>query len=214
MKGLLEKDFLTIQKKYGIGRIIMDIGIIIALMLVLGSSGAIYVSFLLIPIEIMSMVISLTTCDEQWKWGKYVVALPVSKTIIVRSRYVFALILSIIGFAVALIVNTVSFFCFPQFAYGFYVFISGASFVVTLLFLSFVLPSNYSFGVNAGFAVMFIAIIILVVLGIWTKVTNNAIMWFIVDNFETSVLIAFITVAVICIVSYLFSIKVFKRKYD
>lgn len=35
MKGLLEKDFLTIQKKYGIGRIIMDIGIIILLCLFL-----------------------------------------------------------------------------------------------------------------------------------------------------------------------------------
>lgn len=27
----------------------------------------------------MSMIISLTTCDEQWKWGKYAVSLPVSK---------------------------------------------------------------------------------------------------------------------------------------
>lgn len=214
MKGLLEKDFLTIQKKYGIGRIIMDIGIIIALMLILGSSGAIYVSFLLIPIEIMSMVISLTTCDEQWKWGKYVVALPVSKTTIVRSRYIFAFILSAIGFIVALIVNTVSFFCFPQFAYGFYVFVSSASFAVTLLFLSFVLLSNYSFGVNAGFAVMFISIIILVILGIWSKVTNNAIMWFIVDNFELSILIAFVTVIAICVISYLLSTTVFKRKYN
>lgn len=214
MKGLLEKDFLTIQKKYGIGRIIMDIGIIIALMLILGGSGAIYVSFLLIPIEIMSMVISLTTCDEQWKWGKYVVALPVSKTTIVRSRYIFAFILSAIGFIVALIVNTVSFFCFPQFAYGFYVFVSSASFAVTLLFLSFVLPSNYTFGVNAGFAVMLISIIILVILGVWSKVTNNAIMWFIVDNFELSILIAFVAVITICVISYLLSTTMFKRKYN
>lgn len=74
MKGLLMKDLLVIQKKYGITRIIMDIFIIVALMLFLKGTGAIYISLLLIPVEIMTMIISLTTCDEQWKWGKYVVA--------------------------------------------------------------------------------------------------------------------------------------------
>ena len=83
MKGLLTKDFLTIKKKYGLPRVIMDIAIIIALMFILEKSGTIYISFLLIPIEIMSMIISLTTCDEQWKWGKYAVSLPVSKKQIV-----------------------------------------------------------------------------------------------------------------------------------
>ena len=58
MKGLLTKDFLTIKKKYGLPRVIMDIAIIIALMFILEKSGTIYISFLLIPIEIMSMIIS------------------------------------------------------------------------------------------------------------------------------------------------------------
>lgn len=69
MKGLLTKDFLTIKKKYGLPRVIMDIAIIIALMFILEKSGTIYISFLLIPIEIMSMIISLTTCDEQGNGG-------------------------------------------------------------------------------------------------------------------------------------------------
>ena len=108
MKGLLMKDLLVIQKKYGITRIIMDIFIIVALMLFLKGTGAIYISLLLIPVEIMTMIISLTTCDEQWKWGKYVVALPVSKTTIVKSRYIVALIMTCIGFGVALLVNTIT----------------------------------------------------------------------------------------------------------
>lgn len=118
MKGLLTKDFLTIKKKYGLPRVIMDIAIIIALMFILEKSGTIYISFLLIPIEIMSMIISLTTCDEQWKWGKYAVSLPVSKKQIVCSRYACAGILSLIGFVVALIVNSASYILFPQYAYG------------------------------------------------------------------------------------------------
>lgn len=68
MKGLLAKDYLTIKKKYGVARLFMDLVIIIALMMVLEGAGTIYISFLLIPVEVTSMIISLTTCDEQWKW--------------------------------------------------------------------------------------------------------------------------------------------------
>lgn len=213
MKGLLTKDFLTIKKKYGLPRVIMDIAIIIALMFILKKSGTIYISFLLIPIEIMSMIISLTTCDEQWKWGKYAVSLPVSKKQIVCSRYACAGILSLIGFVVALIVNSASYILFPQYAYGFYLFMSCASFALTLLFLAFVLPSNYSLGVNAGFATMFILIILLVVLGLWTKATNNSIMWFVVENFEVSIAIAGVSVVAICGLSFVLSNLFFRKKY-
>lgn len=93
-------------------------------------------------------------------------------------------------------------------------FIACASFAVTLVFLSFVLPSNYSLGVNAGFAVMFTLVIILVVLAVWTNVTNNSILWFVVDNFELSIGIAFIIVIALAFSSYLLSKAFFTRKYN
>lgn len=213
MKGLLMKDFLTIRKKYGIPRVAMDIFIIVALMVVLKGTGAIYISFLLIPIEVMSMVMSLATCDQQWKWGKYAISLPITKAQLVKSRYTFSVILSCVGFIVALMVNTVSYFCFPKYDYGFYLFVAAASFAVTLLFLSFVLPSNYSLGENAGFAVMIILVILLIVLGIWTNMTGNAVMQFVVDNFEMSLMIFFSATIIIWILSCTLSIRLFKRKY-
>lgn len=213
MKGLLTKDFLTIRKKYGIPRVVMDIFIIIALMFVLKGTGAIYISFLLIPIEVMSMVMSLATCDQQWKWGKYAISLPITKAQLVKSRYTFSVILSCVGFIVALMVNTVSYFCFPKYDYGFYLFVAAASFAVTLLFLSFVLPSNYSLGENAGFAAMIILVILLIVLGIWSNMTGNAIMQFVVDNFEMSLMIFFSVTVIMWILSCTLSIRLFKRKY-
>ena len=57
MKGLLAKDLLTIKNKYGIKRIIMDICIMATLMIFLKGTGAIYISFLLIPIEIMNITV-------------------------------------------------------------------------------------------------------------------------------------------------------------
>ena len=213
MKGLLTKDFLTIRKKYGIPRVAMDIFIIVALMVVLKGTGAIYISFLLIPIEVMSMVMSLATCDQQWKWGKYAISLPVTKAQIVKSRYTFSVILSCVGFIVALMVNTVSYFCFPKYDYGFYLFVAAASFAVTLLFLSFVLPSNYSLGENAGFAVMIILVILLIILGVWSNMTGNAIMQFVVDNFDICLVIFFASAIVIYILSCLLSIRLFRKKY-
>lgn len=213
MKGLLMKDFLTIRKKYGIPRVAMDIFIIVALMVVLKGTGAIYISFLLIPIEVMSMVMSLATCDQQWKWGKYAISLPITKAQLVKSRYTFSVILSCVGFIVALMVNTVSYFCFPKYDYGFYLFVVAASFAVTLLFLSFVLPSNYSLGENAGFAAMIILVILLIVLGIWSNMTGNAIMQFVVDNFEMSLMIFFSVTVIMWILSCTLSIRLFKRKY-
>lgn len=213
MKGLMTKDFLTVKKKYGVTRLIMDFAIITALMLILEGAGAIYISFLLVPLEVASMLITLANFDEQWKWGKYAVALPVSKKRIVSSRYAFGGIAAIIGLCVSLIVNTISYFCFPAYRFGFYLFIAVASFCVVLLFLAFILPFNYWMGVNAGFAVMFIMIILLVVLGIWSKMTNNAIMGFIVDNFDLGMVIGFVSTVVIFSLSYILSIALFKRKY-
>ncbi len=214
MKGLLTKDFLTLKKKYGISRLIMDIAIITALMIILENVGAIYISFLKIPLEVASMIISLTSCDEQWKWGKYAVSLPVSKKTIVKSRYVFALSMALIGLCISLIVNIISYFCFPSYRLGFYLFIAIASFCVVLFFLAFILPSNYSLGVNAGFAVMFILIILLIVLGVWSKMTGNAIMEFVVNNFDMSMIIGFISTLVIFSLSYVLSVVFFRRKYS
>lgn len=213
MKGFMTKDFLTIQKKYGMKRLVMDIAIIIALMIVLEGTGAICISFLMIPLEVASMVITLATCDEQWRWGKYAISLPVSKTQIVKSRYVFAGNMALIGLGVSFTVNTISYFCFPVYRFCFYLFIAIASFCVTLLFLSFTLPSNYSFGVNAGFVAMIILVVLLVVLGIGSKLTENAFMWFITEHFEASMWIAFVSTFLLFALSYALSITFFKRKY-
>ncbi len=60
---------------------------------------------------------------------------------------------------------------------------------------------------------MFILIILLVVLGIWSRMTNNAIMGFIVDNFDLSMAVGFVTAIVIFVMSYNLSVGLFKRKY-
>ena len=213
MKGLLAKDFLTFKKKYGMTRLVVDIAIMAAMMIVLEDKGTLLISFLLLPLEIMSIVITLATCDEQWKWSKYAISLPVSKTQIVSSRYGFATLMSGIGLVVTLIVNTISYFCFPMYTYGFYIFASFASFAVTLLFIALILPSNYSLGVNAGFVIMLVLLGVILLLGFWSRKNENAISMFVVDNFELCIGIAALALIVICILSYGLSVFFFKKKH-
>lgn len=213
MKGLLAKDFLTLKKKYGMTRLMIDIAIMAAMMIVLEAKGALFISFLLLPLEIMSFVITLATCDEQWKWSKYAISLPVSKRQIVNSRYASATLLSGLGLAVALLVNTISFYCFPMYAYGFYLFISLASFALTLFFIALILPSNYSLGVNAGFVMMLVLMGVIILLGLWSRQNENAISLFVVDNFELCIALAAVTVIAVYVLSNRLSVAFFKRKH-
>lgn len=213
MKGLFTKDWLTIQKKYGLTRLMINIAIMAALMLVLEDMGALFISFLLIPLEIMSIIITLATCDEQWKWAKYAISLPVTKTQIVSSRYQFAILLSLAGLVVSLAVNTISYFSYPMYAYGFYLFVAFGSFAVTLLFIALILPSNYSMGVNAGFVMMLVLLGVILLLGFWSSKNENAIIMSVVNHFELWMGLAAVTVIVICLFSYILSVAFFKKKY-
>ena len=56
-----------LKKKYGTARLVMDVVIIAVLLAVLKDTGTIFINFLLIPLEAVSMLIILTNCDEQWK---------------------------------------------------------------------------------------------------------------------------------------------------
>ena len=97
--------------------------------------------------------------------------------------------------------------------FGFYLFLSAVSFCVVLLFQSFILPSNYLLGVNAGFAVMFILIIILIGLGLWSRLTGNAVMGFVVNHFDLSMVVGFAGVIFLFAASYGVSTVFFERKY-
>lgn len=54
---------------------------------------------------------------------------------------------------------------------------------------------------------------VLLVLGFWSKLTNNSIMWFVVDNFEFCTFIGFLSSIAIYILSYILSINFFKKKH-
>lgn len=213
MKGLLLKDFLTVRRKYGAVRLIMDLAIVAALMIVLEGAGAVCVSLLLAPLEVASMTITLANCDEQWKWGRYAVALPVSKRQIVASRYAFGGIAAAAGFGAALLVNAIACWIFPDWSIGLCLLLAAASLVMSLLFLSLILPSNYWRGVNAGFAVMFVLIIAAVGLGLWLRATGVALLDIAAGHLELCAILIIAAVLALFGGSLALSTSLFRRRY-
>ena len=205
MKGLLWKDCLTIRKKYGLPRLVLDLAILAALLVVLEGTGALVVSLLLVPLEVTSMVISLTSFDETWKWDKYAAALPVSQAEIVKSRYAFALLMALVGFVVALAANLIA-----QAAFG-----AGrlGTFFLTLLVLAVLFPSNYRLGVNAGVAVMILFLVAILALWFWARVTEYG--WLVWAAAHASLLpwLGCGVVAVLFVLSYVLSVSLFRRKF-
>ena len=213
MKGLLWKDCLTIRKKYGLPRLVLDLAILAALLVVLEGTGALVVSLLLVPLEVTSMVISLTSFDETWKWDKYAAALPVSQAEIVKSRYAFALLMALVGFVVALAANLIAQAAFGAGRLGTCLLVAVASFFLTLLVLAVLFPSNYRLGVNAGVAVMILFLVAILALWFWARVTEYG--WLVWAAPHASLLpwLGCGVVAVLFVLSYVLSVSLFRRKF-
>ena len=213
MKGLLWKDCLTIRKKYGLPRLVLDLAILAALLVVLEGTGALVVSLLLVPLEVTSMVISLTSFDETWKWDKYAAALPVSQAEIVKSRYAFALLMALVGFVVALAANLIAQAAFGAGRLGTCLLVAVASFFLTLLVLAVLFPSNYRLGVNAGVAVMILFLVAILALWFWARVTEYG--WLVWAAAHAS-LLAWLgcgVVTILFVLSYVLSVSLLRRKF-
>lgn len=213
MKGFLWKDYLTIRKKYGLPRLVLDLAIVAALLILLEGTGALVVSLVLVPLEVTSMVVSLTSFDETWKWEKYAVALPVSKGEIVKSRYSFALLMTLVGFGVALAANLIAWAAFGAGSLGTCLLLAAASFFLTLLVLAVLFPSNYRLGVNAGVAVMILFLIAVLVLWFLSRVTEFS--WLAAAAAHAALLpwAGFAAAAVLFLLSYFLSAALFRRKF-
>ena len=213
MKGLLWKDCLTIRKKYGLPRLVLDLAILAALLVVLEGTGALVVSLLLVPLEVTSMVISLTSFDETWKWDKYAAALPVSQAEIVKSRYAFALLMALVGFVVALAANLIAQAAFGAGRLGTCLLVAVASFFLTLLVLAVLFPSNYRLGVNAGVAVMILFLVAILALWFWARVTEYGLLVWAVAHASLLPWLGYGVVAVLFVLSYVLSVSLFRRKF-
>lgn len=163
MKALILKDFYTMARY---GKTMLALIVFYVMLSFLGQPAS-FVSSMLVFLCAM-LVISSFSYDEYGKWNKYCLSLPISRRQIVGSKYLFALIMLVIGLVLGLLggyllslTQDISFLedILPSC-------VGGA--VAALFMLSLILPLMYRFGVEKGrillLAVCFLPVIL--VLGV------------------------------------------------
>ena len=99
MTGLIMKDLLVMRKTMKSYLLIIVIYVVLAYLDVLNYG------FIITFIQVMLMVLPITAFayDEQAKWDRYAVALPLGRSRVVGARYLFVLMLTVITTAMGLV---------------------------------------------------------------------------------------------------------------
>ncbi len=213
MKGLLLKDFMTISKKIKpINRIILVVAIVL-LLTALKGVGAISVSIML-PVFASSLPVTLSISDEQWKWDRYAIAMPVTRKKIVESRYVFCLLVLCVLSLAAFILNIGAYILFHEFEFAFYLGMSLAGFSIGIVYLLLIIPAGYILGINGSAAVMMI-ILFLVAGGSYLYKTLGLQIKFPASlNFWMLCVGTILAVIVLAILSVMISVKAYSKKHS
>lgn len=141
MKGLIIKDLINLKRQSRILAVLVVFYVVLALTMDNNSmlGGVLAVMSAILPVTALSY-------DEKAHWDKYALSMPVSRNDMVVSKYILGLILSAGSFIVTLIFNMIT---HPDAAMD-NLLTSMALFAIGMLFLAFLLPILFKFGVEKG----------------------------------------------------------------
>ncbi len=212
MKGLLHKEFMLVGKQLKLGAVVF-IALIFLFNLPKDSDSFSPASYIEAYTLMMSIVLTMSTFayDEQTKWNIYALSLPVSKNQIVRSKYLFALI--ILGLTSVVFVPMMFFlpggFSEEQ-VFSIQIIIS-----LALLFIALMIPLIYRFGTQK-FRVAFLAIFFgSIALAFLVKQLNLfSLSSFQMDEagLNRAVFFLLLLSAALLVVSYFISCRIFSKK--
>lgn len=212
MKGLLHKEFMLVGKQLKLGAVVF-IALIFLFNLPKDSDSFSPASYIEAYTLMMSIVLTMSTFayDEQTKWNIYALSLPVSKNQIVRSKYLFALI--ILGLTSVVFVPMM--FFLPGGLSGEQVFSIQIIISLALLFIALMIPLIYRFGTQK-FRVAFLAIFFgSIALAFLVKQLNLfSLSSFQMDEagLNRAVFFLLLLSAALLVVSYFISCRIFSKK--
>jgi ABC-type transport system involved in multi-copper enzyme maturation permease subunit len=206
MKALIIKDMLNLKGQY---KMIFGILVFYAV-LSLSSSDANFL-FGMISIILTLLTITSISYDERSKWDKYALTMPISRQDIVISKYLLGLILAL----VALALNLVFVVLLSDLPVKESIATAFALFGISLLFLSFMLPALFKYGVEKGrFIMLLIFFVPTAIVIIASKLDIIEMISDIISNIPVFQLISVLIILLMIIVaiSIMASIRIYKNK--
>jgi hypothetical protein len=150
MNGLIKKDFITIKKNTSFFTILILLcgtGLFIHLQ---GGYGVMMLSLFVLPLLGPFEHFGLAIADDKLKWDKYVIALPITKKDIVRSRY-YTCGAILIGLSVfSLLLNIIAAMLLNDFALSTHTTFTLFGLFIGVLYMSILMPCCYKWGIQGA----------------------------------------------------------------
>lgn len=142
MKGLIIKDLKNLRKY---SRTVFIMLLFFAVLAYVSKDTAFIKGMIVLLFSFMS--ITSFSYDKQTKWDAFALALPISRKAVVLSKYVLALLLSLLGMLLSACIGTMDHYLFAKTGTIAEVLLeSYALFAVAIVYLSILLPLVYKFG--------------------------------------------------------------------
>lgn len=205
MKGLLLKDLFTLRKQ---GKVYLLLLAFYLFYTILTKN----VSMMSSMIAMLCAIAPITTLayDENCKWDRYALSMPISRKMIVLSKYVFGLLLILISMAIvaplSMMVVTYTREMELKPAMMIVLAVNG----IAVLFLSILLPLLFKFGVEKGRLLMFVIFFIpMAFVYIYKKINLG------LPSKETFELLGYLSpvfLIIIVLISIVISIRIYEKK--
>ena len=213
MNGLLKKDLITFKKAKFSSKFFELIPAAVFLIAWQGK-GAILLGSLVLPFLAMFSPFYLSTLDEQWKWDKYAISLPVSKKQIVASRYLASCSIITIYFLFSLVLNIGAYYWFQEHSISIHLASALIGLGVSLFFVFLLLPTNYTIGNEASSVAMIILMVLTVVAVNFLRKTDIDILSLAATTPQMLFLISTAFLMMLFVVSYLISVNMYHKKHS
>ncbi len=151
MKGLILKDFMNLKRQYKVMLVMLVFYIVLSL-----SSNDSSMFSGIISVLIVMLTVTTTSYDEQSKWDRYALTMPVSRSDLVIGKYILGLILSVAAF----IVNVIFQITTGSGTIQYVLTVSAALFGAGLFLLCIILPIMFRFGVEKGRLLMMLVLFV------------------------------------------------------
>lgn len=155
MKGLLIKDLINLKKNFGT---IIAMMVLYFLFAYQSGDPSILVGMIVFLLTMMS--ITSMSYDDLSKWDKFALSMPIGRKTIVNSKYILAVLLSLIGLVISMGIGYIVILLKGKMGIQEYLVASYAIFVLSMAFICIIFPLIFKFGVEKSRLMMMGAIII------------------------------------------------------
>jgi len=215
MNGLVMKDLITL-KKQKFSNIAGLLITTIVFLVVWQGTGVLLLGAVTLPFLTVFTPFTFRAADEQWKWDKYAISLPISKKQIVASRFLSCCLICAAYFLVSLFLNIAAYFWFQDHSISLHLTSAFLGLGVSLFSVFLLLPASYTKGL--GMSLWFLAVVAIIYLGaiITIRKTDYDIFSFSPTPPQIALLIGIGVVVLVgfSILSYIVSVVIYRKKHS